>query len=90
MLNRLRCDWTTLYSRPRWTSGDSLRFAPDDETDLRVRLEPTHTVDNMHAFIFKFPGPFNVVLLIESSLKLDQHRNLFAINPGFHQRIDNG
>ena len=71
-------------------AANSLRFAPDDETDLRMRLEPLHTIHNMHAFIFKFPGPFNVVLFIESSFELNQHRNLLAVDASCHQRIDNG
>ncbi len=71
-------------------AADSLRFAPHDETDLRMRLEPAHTIHNVDPFVFEFPGPLNVIFFVESSLELNQDRNLFTVDASFQQRIDNG
>src|SRR5215831_17312431 len=68
----------------------SVFFASDDQTDLRMCFESAHTVHDMHTFVFEFPGPFDVVLLVESRFEFDQYRNLFAVDPGLHQGIDNG
>lgn len=71
-------------------AADSLRFATDDETDLRMRFEPAYALHNVHTFILKFSGPFNIILFVKSSFELHQDRDLLAVDTSFHQGIDNG
>jgi hypothetical protein len=44
----------------------------------------------MHALIFQFPSPGNVVLFIKARLQLHDHSDLLAIYPRIHERFDNG
>ena len=57
---------------------DAVRLAADDDADLRVRLEPFHAVNHLHAGAFQVPGPFDIPRLVEAGLELDDRRDVFA------------
>lgn len=44
----------------------------------------------MDARVFQCPGPFDVGLLIETGLQLDQGHHLFARIGGLDKRVDDG
>src|SRR4029079_14344918 len=69
---------------------ESIRIAPDDETELRVGLKPAHPVDDVHAFIFELASPFDVVFFIKAGFELDEDCHLLPVDTGFHQRVHNG
>ena len=63
---------------------DAVFVAPDDQAHLGVGFQPEDPIDHVDAFILQFPGPFDVVFLIESRLEFKQHRDLFPVHSRFH------
>ena len=57
-------------------AANPVRLAPNDERDLRVRLEPGQSVRHVHAEIFQRARPGDVVRFVEPRLQLDEHRDL--------------
>src|SRR5262245_22265345 len=68
---------------------DSIGIPSDDQTDLRMGLESPHSIDDVHALVFKLPSPFDIVFFIKSGLQLDKDGHLLSIDAGFHQRVNN-
>ena len=69
---------------------DPIGIPSDDQTDLRMGLEPAHTIDDVHAFVFQLPSPLDIVFFIESGLQFDKDGHLLPVDAGFHQCVDDG
>src|SRR4029450_2634331 len=59
-----------------------------DQGRLAVRLEADQAVDDMTASTLQGLRPFDVGLLVEASLDLDDHHDLLARLAGVDQRVD--
>ena len=55
-----------------------------------MRLEAEHAVDHVNSGIVQTPGPFDVVLFVKASFKLNQSRHLFSALACLDQRRRNG
>ena len=60
-------------------STQAVSIASNDERRLRVNLEPREAVDDMHAGLLEPARPFDVPLLVETCLQLDQADRLLAV-----------
>ena len=67
---------------------EPIALAPDDERDLRVRLEAEEPVDDMHALVLERARPADVALLVEARLELHQHRHLLPLTARLEERLD--
>ena len=71
--------------------GDILYLVPHlpgDEAQLGMHLKTIQSVDHMAARSLQTTGPADVVLLIESRLKLHQNVHLLAVLRSLHQRLN--
>ena len=59
-------------------TAETLRLATDNQSQLGVSLQPKDSVNHMDPCLLQRPGPFDVGVLIESSLELDQHGHRLA------------
>ena len=76
-------------------AGADVAVAPDpgaflahDEQDLGVGLQPDEAVHDVDAGLFELAGPFDVGLLVEAGLELDERDDLLARLRGPDQRLD--
>ena len=61
---------------------------PDDQGDLRVRLQADQAVDYVHPSLLQSPCPENIVLFVEARLQLDEDGDLFAVLRRLDQGLD--
>ena len=69
---------------------EHVAFAPDDEREFAMRLQPDHAVDDVDARLFESSRPFDVALLVEPRFEFDEHADLFALLARLNQRFHNG
>ena len=67
---------------------DLVLLPPDDEGDLRVRLQPHDAVDDVDARLLERLGPDDVVLLVEARLQLHEDGDLLAVLGRADERRD--
>src|SRR6185295_12415202 len=65
-------------------------FAANNQRELAMSLESNQPIDNVHTRAFEAPRPFDVALLIEAGLELDQHRDLLTAFACIDQRLHDG
>ncbi len=76
---------------PKWHIGAQLAaFAAHHEADLGVGLELDEAIDHLHAGAFQIARPFDVGLLVEARLELDQRGDGLAGFRRLDQRLDDG
>ena len=61
---------------------DAVGLLAHDEQDLGVGLQPDEAVHDVHARLFEHAGPFDVGLLVEARLELDERDDLLALLGG--------
>src|SRR5688572_31663585 len=64
---------------------ERVAFATNDEGQFSVRLQTDYAVDDVNAGPLEFPGPLDVVLLVETRFQFDQRRYLLACFSGANQ-----
>ena len=64
-------------------------FASDHECQLAVCFQTENAVNDVYAGFVELARPFDVVLLIEACLQLDQRGHLFPLLGGANQRRRN-
>jgi len=69
---------------------DAVALTTHDQRQLAVRLQSQDAVHHVYAGTFQRARPYDVVFFVEARLELDEHRNMFAVFAGFHQRINDG
>ena len=62
-------------------------LAPQQQCELRVRLQSEHAVDNLRARVLELLGPVDVRFFVEARHQLDDHRHFLAARGGLHQRL---
>src|SRR5690606_32018824 len=68
--------------------GQPVGLLADDEGELRMRLEPDYSVDDVDAGSLQFAGPRDVGLLVEPSLDLDDGEHLDSGLRGIDEGVD--
>ena len=66
---------------------NALLFPAHHKTQLGVNFHAHNTVDHIHARLFKFLGPRNVALLIETGLEFHHGRHLLAAPAGLDKGL---
>ncbi len=66
-------------------TAQHLAFLADDQRQFAVRLEPDQPVHDMAARLLQFARPFDVGLLVEARLDLDEDEHLLAGFGGVYQ-----
>ena len=71
-------------------AGDPLALAAHHQGELGVGLEPDHAIGDVDADVLQALRPFDVALLVEAGLQLDQGDHLLArlgrLDQGSHDR----
>ena len=68
--------------------ADFVAFPPNHQRHLGMHLQTHQAVNHVDAVGFQRPGPLDIALFIEAGFQLHQHRHLFAVLDGVHQRRD--
>ena len=69
-------------------AADAVGFLAHDEQDLAVRLQAHEPVDDVDARLLEAAGPFDVRLLVEAGLELDEGHHLLAFARRLRERRD--
>ena len=69
-------------------AADAVGLLAHDEQDLGVRLQPDEPVHDVRARLLEHAGPFDVRLLVEARLQLDERDHLLARFGRLHERRD--
>ena len=62
-------------------------FATQHQAELGVDFVTHQPIDNIHTGLFQFPGPLDVIGLVESRAQLHNRGHLLAIASRFNERI---
>ena len=71
-------------------AADALALAAHHQGELGVCLEPDEAVHHVGAGRLEGLGPFDVALLVEARLELDQDRDLFPVVGSVQKRLHDG
>ena len=69
-------------------AANAVGLLPHDEQHLAVRLQPDEPVDDVDARLLEAAGPFDVRLLVEARLQLDERHDLLAFARRLRERRD--
>src|SRR4030095_8747331 len=77
-----RSGWVVIAGRDMHIALERITFLPDNKRQLAMRLQSEDAVDHVNTSLIEFACPFDVVLFVKASFKLDHGSNLFALLAG--------